>query len=209
MPSRVVEAPLPEPVNVVAVENPTAPADKGLNNQAAGFNLARTEGAVSGPQPVVVREVAKPQAAVAAAVVKPTAKPSFADAFEGLAPSRSSSSVASGAVDLRKIVPARDAPKLPPPPVHPSRIWLQIGVGRDTDRLAYDWRKMLRDEGELMKSRKAFVTEWGRTNRLLIGPFDGEKAADTLVAKLKKAGHDGAFVWTSPTGQVVDPLDGK
>lgn len=83
---------------------------------------------------------------------------------------------------------------------------MQVGVGRDTDRLAYDWRRLLKDDPELFKARKAWVADWGRTNRLLVGPFETEKAADAFNEKLHKADRGGTFVWTSPAGQVVDGL---
>jgi cell division protein FtsN len=58
----------------------------------------------------------------------------------------------------------------------------------------------------LLRGKKAFVTEWGRTNRLLVGPFDTEAAAKAFNEKLHKADHEGTFVWISPAGQVVDAL---
>ena len=82
-------------------------------------------------------------------------------------------------------------------------------MGRDTDRLAFDWHRMTRDEPELFARRKPFVTGWVRTNRLLTGPFDTQEAAETFAQQMRKAGHDGVFVWTSPAGQVVDPLDAR
>ena len=51
-----------------------------------------------------------------------------------------------------------------------------------------------------------FVTAWGQTNRLLAGPFQSEAAANSFIAQLRRADVDGAFVWTSPAGQVVDAL---
>lgn len=91
-------------------------------------------------------------------------------------------------------------------PQHPSRIWVQIAAGRDNERILYDWRKMQRTEGELFKGQKPSVSDWGRTNRVLVGPFDTEAAAKAFNEKAHKAGHEGSFVWISPAGQVVDSL---
>jgi Flp pilus assembly protein TadD len=158
-------------------------------------------------------EVVKPQPAPQPApkpLPKPAAKkPSFAELFEDLGQAKASVTPASGAVDIRKIQPARPAPKAPPPPAHPSRIWVQVAVGRDADRMIYDWRKMVREEPELFKAQKPSVSEWGRTNRLLVGPFETEAAAKAYNDKLHKGDHAGTFVWVSPAGQVVDLLDGK
>lgn len=124
----------------------------------------------------------------------------------------------SGAVDIRKIEPARPEPKpepkveekpkpkKPAPPAHPSRIWVQIGVGRDKKAIAFDWRRYAKQEPALFKGRKAYVSEMGRTNRILAGPFETQKAANEFIADLKKAGFEGVLPWTSPAGQVVDVL---
>ncbi|MCA1660965.1 MAG: SPOR domain-containing protein [Novosphingobium sp.] len=106
---------------------------------------------------------------------------------------------------------AKPDPKAKPKPAapsHPSRIWVQLGVGRDKGALAFDWRKHQRTEGDLFKGRKAWTTPWGQTNRLLIGPFETQAAAQALLKSLRKEEMD-AFVWTSPAGQAVDALAAK
>jgi len=134
-------------------------------------------------------------------------RPSFADAFADLTARRAEVAPRAGAVDIRRISPARPAPPPPPPPPpNPSRFWVQVGVGRNADRLEFDWRRLQKDDPELFRGRKAWVSDWGRTNRLLVGPFETEKAAGSFNEKLHKADHDGTFVWTSPAGQVVDAL---
>lgn len=84
---------------------------------------------------------------------------------------------------------------------------MELGVGRDTERIAFDWRHMVRDDPEIFRGKKPFVSSWARTNRLLVGPFETDKAANVFTEKLHKADHGSAFVWTSPAGQVVDPLE--
>ncbi len=91
-------------------------------------------------------------------------------------------------------------------PSHPSRIWVQIAAGRNKPALAFDWRKFAKEDPAVFKGQSPYVTPWGQTNRLLTGPFASAKAAEAYLAKVKKAGRDGAFVWTSPAGQAVDPL---
>jgi hypothetical protein len=131
-----------------------------------------------------------------------------ADAFADLALPAAPAAPAPGAVDIRKIAPARPKPVEPPKPSHPSRIWVQVGVGRDKSALGFTWRGLVKDEPELMRSKSPAISDWGRTNRLLTGPFATEAAAGAFLAKLKKAGLD-AFVWTSPAGQVVDELTSR
>ncbi|MFC0588391.1 SPOR domain-containing protein [Novosphingobium aquiterrae] len=94
-------------------------------------------------------------------------------------------------------------------PNSPSRIWVQVATGRDRKALAFDWRRLAKDEAALFKGRKPFISAWGQTNRLLTGPFDTAAQANTFVSQLKKAGVDGAFPWNSPAGQVVDALPGS
>lgn len=93
-------------------------------------------------------------------------------------------------------------------PSHPSRIWIQLAAGRDKAALAFDWRKMSRASADLFKAKKVWTTPWGQTNRLLVGPFESQAAANAFLKDLKKKDTD-AFVWTSPAGQAVDPLPAK
>jgi Flp pilus assembly protein TadD len=186
-----------------------------------GFDLARLPAGEApaaprtGPVPEA-SEVARatvhaapPPPAPRAAPKGPPRKASFAEAFSawGAAEEKHSEAPASGAVDLRKIKPRRPAPPPPPPPPpNPSRVWVQVGVGRQPARIAFDWRRMTREDPKLFAGRKAWTSDWGRTNRVLVGPFDDEDEAKAFVGKAKKAGHDDTFVWLSPAGQGVDPL---
>lgn len=94
-------------------------------------------------------------------------------------------------------------------PSHPSRIWVQIGVGRDKSAIAFDWRRYTRENAVLLKGHSPYVSEMGRTNRVLIGPFATQKAANAFLVDAKKQGFSDALPWTSPAGQVVDPLSAK
>lgn len=96
----------------------------------------------------------------------------------------------------------------PAPPSHPSRIWVQVGVGRNKGALAFDWRKLQRAQADLLKGKKGWTTPWGQTNRLLVGPFDTQAAAQAFLKGVKKEQPD-AFVWSSPAGQAVDALAAK
>ena len=93
-------------------------------------------------------------------------------------------------------------------PSHPSRIWVQLGVGRNKDALGFDWRKLGKAQADLFKGRKAWTTPWGQTNRLLVGPFETQAAASAFLKEARKKEGD-AFVWTSPAGQAIDALVAK
>ena len=139
----------------------------------------------------------------------PPPRPSLAEAFADLGRPVADAAPAPGAVDVRRITPVRPKPKeaaKPPPPSHPSRIWVQVATGRDRGALAFDWRRMSRQAEAAFRGKSAHVSDWGRTNRLLTGPFPSEAAANQFIAQLRRADIDGSFVWTSPAGQVVDAL---
>ena len=147
---------------------------------------------------------------VAPSAPKPRAR--LADAFADLAAvPKGSVTPAPGAVDVRKLAEARaraEAAKTPPKPAHPSRIWVQLGVGRDPGALGFTWRGLAKDNPALFKGQSPSMSDWGRTNRLLAGPFASDAAAEAFLGKARKAGLD-AFVWTSPAGQIVDPLPSR
>lgn len=94
-------------------------------------------------------------------------------------------------------------------PSHPSRTWVQIGVGRDKAAIAFDWRKFNREHAAAFKGRQAYTSDMGQTNRILVGPFETQKDASAFLAQLKKAEFGRGFIWTSPAGQAVDPLSTK
>ncbi|WP_395327525.1 SPOR domain-containing protein [Novosphingobium sp. BL-8H] len=152
---------------------------------------------------------------------KPDAKPGKPDAKAGTKPDAKGAGKgepkvdpkaaakpgAKGDVSAKGDTPAKG--KKPAVPTHPSRIWVQIGVGRNKDAIAFDWRRYLKQSPALLKGREPYVSDMGRTNRVLVGPFETQKAANAFIADAKKQGFDDALPWTSPAGQVVDPLSAK
>jgi tetratricopeptide (TPR) repeat protein len=126
---------------------------------------------------------------------KLAAKDAEADAAAG-----GKTAAAKKAADAKKKAEAKKAAS------HPSRIWVQVGVGRSTDAIAFDWRKSVKQAPVALKGRTPYVSDMGRTNRILVGPFESQKAASAFLGQAKKADFGGAFVWTSQAGQVVDPL---
>jgi len=90
---------------------------------------------------------------------------------------------------------------------NPSRNWVQIGTGADRGALAFTL-KGLRRKYDDVTPQDAWVASWGRTNRLLIGPFASFTRAKTVESRLKSAGAD-VFAWQSDAGEVVERLGGK
>ena len=119
-------------------------------------------------------------------------------------------------VDLDEIEPAKPQPKIvakpvekapvkPKEPVHPKRYWVQIATGSDLNALKYDSRRMTKKHGELFKGHKSWTSPWGKTRRLVVGPFDDFKAAKAFESEFRKGGGDG-FAWASADGVEVNEL---
>ncbi|MBT2135841.1 SPOR domain-containing protein [Croceibacterium sp. LX-88] len=166
------------------------------------------------PAPVVVSALPQTPAPPPAPVPEEPPPPPTQDlveAFSDLAAPATRVIPADGAVDMSKFEPRRDPPPrpavvAPPKPVIPSRHWVQIATGRDTDALAFDWRRLKRSAGGLLDKSKPQIADWGQTNRLLVGPFPSAKEANEFVADLKKKNLD-SFRFTSAQGEEVKPLD--
>ncbi len=148
----------------------------------------------------------------------PAKRPSLAEAFGDLGKPAAAVTPATGAVDIRRIKPVRETadgkpvpatPAKPAPPTHPSRIWVQVATGRSKTALGADWKRLAKQAEAPFRGKSAWLSAWGQTNRLLAGPFETNAAANAFVAQLRRADVDGAFVWTSPAGQVVDSLGGR
>lgn len=119
-------------------------------------------------------------------------------------------------VDLDEIEPAKPQPKIvakpvektpvkPKEPAHPKRYWVQIATGSNLDALKFDYRRMTKKQPDIFKSQKAWTSPWGRTRRLVVGPFDDFKAAKAFEADYRKDGGDG-FAWASADGVEVNEL---
>ncbi len=210
----------------------TAPPEPPPARRIAGPAVASRDAIPALPPPLAGVRV--PQLAIIAdrqAGVPPPAtpsRPSLADAFGDIGVPDLPATPRAGAVDIVRIgadraarptasssspSSARTSSPIKPgkadrtPPSHPSRIWVQLGVGRDHQAMAADWRRMARQSTKALAGRQAFVTDNGARDRMLTGPFATEAAARAFVALLDTAGMSGPYVWISPAGQVVEPLD--
>lgn len=165
------------------------------------------------PAPVVQPTPPRPAPVVAAAPAppapaRPVPRKGLSEAFADLAVASGPVAPAPGAVDVRKLAAAKAKaakPVEPPKPVYPSRVWVQVGTGRNLSALGFTWKQLVRDNPALFKGKSPSTADWGRTNRLLAGPFPSQDAAEAWLAKLKKAGLD-AFLWLSEKGEKVDDL---
>jgi tetratricopeptide (TPR) repeat protein len=91
---------------------------------------------------------------------------------------------------------------------NPSRIWVQIAAGKNEGALAFDLRRFRKTYADAIGDESGWFTNWGATNRLLIGPYKKEESARTVVTQIKKAGGD-AFLWKSEAGEEVKKIGAK
>ncbi len=91
---------------------------------------------------------------------------------------------------------------------NPSRIWVQIAAGKNVSALAFDLRRFRKSYADAIGDESGWYTDWGATNRLLIGPYRKEESARSTVAAIKKAGGD-AFLWESDAGEEVKQIGAK
>ena len=90
---------------------------------------------------------------------------------------------------------------------NPARNWLQVGTGASKSGLSFTI-KALRKKYDSLSAQDGWSASWGRTNRLLVGPFASFTRAKALEDKVKAAGGD-AFAWKSDAGEVVERLGGQ
>jgi Flp pilus assembly protein TadD len=178
--------------------------------------------AATPPQPTPAKIIAAPTAMPASTV---TASAGFSlDAIVGAIEIPESEQRPSEVpVDLKKLKPvtpkavadASKAPKIDPKAAakakleaaNPARIWVQIATG-EASGLGFDYRKLTKNNPILFKAQKPWTSPWGKTARLLVGPFADVKAAKKWEGDFKKAGGD-AFMWKSEIGVPVNALKVK
>jgi Flp pilus assembly protein TadD len=88
---------------------------------------------------------------------------------------------------------------------HPARQWVQVATGANASALAGDFGRLAKKYPAEFKGQKGATAVWGRTRRLVVGPFPNARAANSWLAALKKAGGDG-FAWSSDAGEEVAPV---
>ena len=182
-------------------------------------------------EPVSLAAATPPQTAPAKIIAAPTAVPASTasvgfslDAIVGAIEIPESEQRPSEIpVDLKKLKPvtpkaaadASKAPKIDPKAAakakleaaNPARIWVQIATG-EASGLGFDYRKLTKNNPVLFKAQKPWTSPWGKTARLLVGPFPDAKAAKKWEGEFKKAGGD-AFMWKSEIGVPVNALKVK
>ena len=170
----------PAPAKIIAAP-PSVPA----TNASAGFSLDAIVGAIEIPE----SEQRPSEVPVDLKKLKPVTPKAAADASKAA-----------------KIDP-KAAAKAKLEAANPARIWVQIATG-EASGLGFDYRKLTKNNPVLFKAQKPWTSPWGKTARLLVGPFADAKAAKKWEGDFKKAGGD-AFIWKSEIGVPVNALKVK
>ncbi|HEY7807788.1 MAG TPA: SPOR domain-containing protein [Croceibacterium sp.] len=219
------EQPAPAPTVRATVQQPPlpAPVDQPPAPEAAPSTpvvVARlAEQPASAPPQTAAAQLPRPSLSISPPPRAPVAaKPaSLADTFaEFETRDVPAKPTASDTVDVTKLPQVREAPKpaarpaakakaKPKPPAEPSRVWVQIGTGRNVKALAFTWRRLQKDGGALLARHDAYSAKWGATRRLVTGPYKSEDDAQDAIKALKKKGID-AFEFTSDEGEEVTSL---
>ncbi len=218
------------PVTATPLSAPTVTATGG-----SGV-VATTTAALQGPITIGMPVAPTGARAVASAAiiepinpapaVQPTATPAFdlASIVSAIEIPESEQKPSAIPVDLKKIRPATPKvaavdtgtkAKVDPKVVakakleasNPARFWVQIATG-EASALGFDYRKWTKKSAELFKGHNGWTSAWGKTSRLLVGPFADMKVAKKWESDFKKAGGDG-FMWKSENGVVVTALKSK
>jgi tetratricopeptide (TPR) repeat protein len=220
--ARLEQQPTPTPTPAATSTLQQSPAELAAAPQEAAPQpvlVAALEQQPTAPSTTVVDQVARPALSVATpppapARVRAATNPvSLADAFADFSREIAPQGPAPGAVDITKIKPTRAIAKpqakpvaKPKPPPNPSRVWVQVGTGRDVKALEFTWRKLSKEGGSLLSRHDAYWAKWGRTRRLVTGPYKSEDDAQAAIKALKKKGI-GSFAFVSDEGEEVTPLE--
>ncbi|HWL47315.1 MAG TPA: SPOR domain-containing protein, partial [Sphingomonadaceae bacterium] len=86
--------------------------------------------------------------------------------------------------------------------------WVQVASGKNKGDLGKAWQALVAKQPRLLRGRDTWTTPWRASNRLLIGPFKTDDAAQALVNQLAKAGLI-TMQLTTRAGVPVERLDTK
>jgi tetratricopeptide (TPR) repeat protein len=166
----------------------SAPAE----SATAGFSLIP-----QGEQPAI-RQLPAPAARLADLADVVASLPSDEDVRTAARPTR--------IAEARPTPPPQRASRArPATPPNPSRHWVQIAGGANRAGLPATFARLRGQAPGLLGSRTPYTTPLNQTNRLLVGPFDSDNAAQAFVNQLSDK-RIAAFAWTSPAGQEIERL---
>jgi Flp pilus assembly protein TadD len=197
------------PTPIYATATPQGPTASGeplsVPLISAVATAAAVEPAVSAPPQMPAFDLAAIVSAIEIpeSEQKPSAVPVDLKKIKAAAPKTATVEVATKSGKIDPKTAAKGKAEL----ANPARFWVQIATG-EANALTYDYRKWTKKSAELFKGQTGWTSAWGKTSRLLVGPFADMKAAKKWEGDFKKAGGDG-FMWKSENGVTVTALKTK
>ncbi len=199
--------------NTANVGTNTATAQTSVDDFNLAVNTAPSSDRLAGAPTGYIPSVAAPAGRTSAPAASSPGT-SFAALMSDIAVPVEELKRDSAAVDISKITPAKPKAKPKPEPVkpvaaeHPARYWAQISIGNEVSALPSEWRRLSRKAPDAFKGQEGWTAPMGRTNRVLAGPFESNKAAQEFVNELAKSNMDG-FAWKSDEGEEIVKLPKK
>ena len=180
------------------VEPPAAGADRERSEATASAEAAKQETRLAFADVIKAIE-GLPTDSAAARPAQSSSTPSPKPAEKPAVQAKPANDAAAAAPEPAAPEPARgDAP---------TRHWVQIASAPD-DLVDHEYRRLKRKHSSLLSDKEGFRTPMGKSNRVLVGPFDSQDAAKAFVSELKKDRLT-AIAWTSPQGQGIDKIPAK
>jgi len=110
--------------------------------------------------------------------------------------------------DLAKAKKKDLAKKEAAKPKNPSRHWVQVAGGANKATLPLEWKRLRTTQPKLFAGLSAWLTPLRATNRLLVGPFSSDDAAQAFVNRMREVGLP-AFGFTSAEGQAIEQIGSR
>jgi len=200
--SAAVSTPAPSPVTIAAA--PSAPPAETVASAAPATVAAAPLASLAdivGSIEIPAEELARPDNAIGAdTLAKLLDDKRKAEAAEAAKREKDAA-----AAKLKAEADAKAKEEAAEKKANPARLWVQVATGANAKALATDFGKFAKKSPAIFKGKAGATTEWGKTRRLLVGPFKDRKTAQDWLADYKKAGGDG-FLFNSEAGQSVDPV---
>jgi len=194
----------PQPTDIP----PSAPATAGFSfaqNEAPAFRPSEPASQPPIVQPTDFRSVAELVQSLPPEVIPPAPPRPAPSETRSPTPARTAAAPArqTRTAEAQPTTRGRAARNAPPP--NPARHWVQIAGGANRSSLPREFTRLRDQAPALLRNRTPYAVAAGATNRLLVGPFDGEREAQAFVNQLGDRDIR-AFSWTSAAGQEIERL---
>nr|WP_255454999.1 SPOR domain-containing protein [Parasphingopyxis sp. CP4] len=173
-----------------------APRSSGVAVTPSRFSLADLEADLRSQ---AERERAAERRAAAAA--EPPPESLLPDALAALTPAARPPSPPPTAAPVQRAVANAIPPETAVEAANPARHWVQLATGPSQDGMRFTYRRYARANA-IFADQEGWYAPLGRTNRLLVGPFDSGTEAQEFINTLAEVGIE-SLRWRSPEGETV------